>query len=256
MTNQALVLNDVTMRFGGLTAVDKMSFSIPFNRVTGIIGPNGAGKTTLFNVLCGIYTPTSGKVTFEDTVITNMPSNLIARTGLSRTFQHPRLFKEMTVLENLRVGFHIQTSSNLWDVLIKSKKTIKEDGIFNQKAPELLELVGLREKAKEKASNLSYGEQRRVEIARALALSPKLLLLDEPLAGLGEKEIQDVVATIKRVRSLGIGIVLIEHHVATVMSISDYIMVMNFGKKIAEGEPEHIRKNPEVIEAYLGTEVK
>lgn len=256
MSASDLQLEGVTVRFGGLTAVDNLDVTFRADRITGLIGPNGAGKSTVFNAVCGIYAPAAGRMRLGAADITGLPSYAIARCGIARTFQHPRVFKELSVLENLRAGFHIRTTTGLLDALFHTRRAQDELRSFLAEAPANLASVGLEAKANERAANLSYGEQRRLEIARALCLSPRILLLDEPLAGLGEREIALMVECIRRIRQRGIGVVLIEHHMRTVMNLCEHVVVMNFGRKIAEGGPREISGDPVVVEAYLGADDK
>lgn len=248
-----LQTNNVVKRFGGLTAVNKMTFSVDQGRIVSIIGPNGAGKTTFFNTLTGIYTPEEGQIQFKDKSLIGLRPDQVAAAGIARTFQNIRLFGSMTVLENILVGMHIQLKQGAIDTVFRSKKFHEEEKEAEQRGKDLMAFVGLKNVGNELARNLPYGGQRRIEIARALAASPTLLLLDEPTAGMNPNESEDAIKLFRRIRDeKGITILMIEHDMRVVMGISEHISVMDYGEKIAEGSPAEIRSNARVIEAYLG----
>lgn len=248
-----LQTTNVVKRFGGLVAVNKMTFSVDAGKIVSIIGPNGAGKTTFFNSLTGIYKPEEGQILFKDHSLIGLRPDQVAATGIARTFQNIRLFGSMTVLENILVGMHIQLKQGAVDTLFRSKKFNEEEQEAENRAKELMAYVGLKNVGNELARNLPYGGQRRIEIARALAANPTLLLLDEPTAGMNPNESEDAIKLFRRIRDeKGITILMIEHDMRVVMGISEHITVMDYGEKIAEGSPQDIRSNQRVIEAYLG----
>lgn len=247
-----LEVKNVSKHFGGLVAVDKVSFEVNKGEIISIIGPNGAGKTTLFNMLTGVYTLTEGEIIMEGKQIHNQPPQEIVKAGLARTFQNIRLFADMRVIENVLVGMHINTKYNFFDLLFRTKQFRSEEREIHQKAIEILDSIGLKSKMHNYATNLPYGDQRRLEIARAIATNAKILLLDEPAAGMNPQESEDLLRFIKRLRDEGYTIILIEHDMNVVMNISDRIYVIDYGKKIAEGLPSEIANNKRVIEAYLG----
>jgi len=247
-----LKIEHVTKRFGGLVAVDDVSFDVKRGEVFALIGPNGAGKTTLFNSITGIFPPSEGRVVFEGRDIAGSKPHQAAALGIARTFQNIRLFEYMSALDNVRVGQHCRTNSKLWDSLFKTPHERKEEVAITERATELLEFVGIEKHAENYARNLAYGQQRRLEIARALATRPHLLLLDEPAAGFTPQEKVELMRLVDKILAEGITVFLIEHDMKVVMGISRNIAVLDHGELIALGPPEVIRKDQRVIEAYLG----
>jgi branched-chain amino acid transport system ATP-binding protein len=248
-----LQANNVTIRFGGLTAVCEFNLDIRPHELVGLIGPNGAGKTTIFNMLTGVYKPTEGEIHIGGVKTVEMKPYQITSLGVARTFQNIRLFKELSVLENVKIGGHIHYKYSLTSAVLHTNRFHRAEDEAEEQAMALLDIFGLRERAHYYAKNLPYGDQRRLEIARALAARPKLLLLDEPAAGLNDSETRALMNTIHDIRDrFDIAILLIEHNMELVMGICERIVVLNFGKTIAEGTPEEIRANDAVIEAYLG----
>jgi branched-chain amino acid transport system ATP-binding protein len=247
-----LRLTHVTKQFGGLMAVNDVSFEIARGEIFSLIGPNGAGKTTLFNTITGIYKPTAGTISFEGREVTGLKPYQIAGRGIGRTFQQIRLFAYMSAVDNVKVGGHHRMHAKLWDSLFKTPKARREEREVHSRAMDLLRFVGIEQQAQNYARNLPYGHQRRLEIARALAGNPRLLLLDEPAAGANPQEKGELMELVERVRGQGITILLIEHDMKVVMGISERIFVLDHGERIAEGKPQEVRINPRVIEAYLG----
>ena len=248
-----LEVKELTKAFGGLTAVSDLSFSIHKGSIYGIIGPNGAGKTTVFNNVTGIYPPSSGEILFEGKSLLKLKPSTIAQMGVARTFQNLRLFKKLTALENVMIACQHDCKYNLLTTIMRTKHYKQEEKRIKEEAENLLEIIGLSQYIDQTASNLPYGHQRRLEIARAMALNPRLLLLDEPAAGMNPEESLALMEFIRGVKDkFQLTILLIEHHMELVMGICEHIVVLNFGKEIANGNPDAIQSNPDVITAYLG----
>lgn len=253
---ELLKVDNVSMVFGGLRAVSNLSMHIDEGELIGLIGPNGAGKTTAFNMITGVYTPTEGKVYFNGQQSSGKKSYQVTQMGMARTFQNIRLFSELSVIDNVKIAYNMHVTYNLADAIIRDGKYLSEEEFITQKALDLLKIFHLEEEAHEVAKNLPYGKQRRLEIARALATEPKLLLLDEPAAGMNPQETKELMEMIRWIRKgFNLSILLIEHDMGLVMGVCERIYVLEYGMKIAEGTPEEIKQNARVIEAYLGEEV-
>ncbi|MCX7821858.1 MAG: ABC transporter ATP-binding protein [Syntrophobacterales bacterium] len=249
-----LAVQRITKTFGGLVAVNNVSFEVESGSIVGLIGPNGAGKTTVFNIITGIYRPDKGEIVFNGQSITLKKSHEIVKQGIARTFQTIRLFSQLSVLENVLSGFHCRTKSWVFGAIFRFPWERREERQKVEEAMKLLHFVGIERYYNLPASSLSYGNQRLLEIARALATSPQLLILDEPAGGMNEKESAELIELIRRIRDRGITVLLIEHDMNVVMDICEKVVVLEYGSKIAEGTPEEIKRNPRVIEAYLGTD--
>lgn len=253
---ELLKVDNVSMVFGGLRAVSNLSMHIDEGELIGLIGPNGAGKTTAFNMITGVYTPTEGKVYFNGQQSSGKKSYQVTQMGMARTFQNIRLFSELSVIDNVKIAYNMHVTYNLADAIVRDGKYLSEEEFITQKALDLLKIFHLEEEAHEVAKNLPYGKQRRLEIARALATEPKLLLLDEPAAGMNPQETKELMEMIRWIRNeFNLSILLIEHDMGLVMGVCERIYVLEYGMKIAEGTPEEIKHNKRVIEAYLGEEV-
>lgn len=253
---ELLKVDNVSMVFGGLRAVSNLSMHIDEGELIGLIGPNGAGKTTAFNMITGVYTPTEGKVYFNGQQSSGKKSYQVTQMGMARTFQNIRLFSELSVIDNVKIAYNMHVTYNLADAIVRDGKYLSEEEYIIQKALDLLKIFHLEEEAHEVAKNLPYGKQRRLEIARALATEPKLLLLDEPAAGMNPQETKELMEMIRWIRKeFNLSILLIEHDMGLVMGVCERIYVLEYGMKIAEGTPEEIKHNKRVIEAYLGEEV-
>ncbi|MRR18037.1 MAG: ABC transporter ATP-binding protein [Deltaproteobacteria bacterium] len=247
-----LKIEDITQIFGGLTALEDVSFTVEPRSITGVIGPNGAGKTTLFNIVTGLYTQTAGKVYLGEKNISFFEPEALARLGLVRTFQNVELFGQMSVLENVMVGLHTKSKSGIFSCAFKLPHQIKEEKLVKEKAYRWLEFTGLTDEADVAARNLPFGKGRLLEISRAMAMEPQIILMDEPAAGLNSRETAGLAELIRKIKAMGTTIVLVEHDMELVMDICESIIVLNLGKKLAQGTPREIQENPAVIAAYLG----
>ena len=253
MNDALLSIDNLSKSFGGIQALSGVSMSIARGEIYGLIGPNGAGKTSFFNLLTGIYARDAGRIEFDGVPLDTAAPDAVAAAGIARTFQNIRLFANLSALENVMIGRHVRTRAGVWGAILRTRSQRAEEAAIEARARELLDFTGLGDHANTRAASLPYGAQRRLEIARALATEPKLLALDEPAAGMNATETRELAALIRAVREQGITVLLIEHDMKLVMSLCDRLLVLDYGKKIAEGTPAAVRANPAVINAYLGT---